>query len=482
MTKTRLQRLAQIGLALFVLATLFKVSKNPCGAHEHRQLDNAGIGLSMAAEIREHGLFGYFDSVLRPRLLQRDLTNGINITEFPAMFAISGPLYLMGARWGTWLTSLVILGLALGAGLWALPRFWELWGIRVDRWWAPIAYFSVPGILYFSTSTVSEGVAFPLFLMGITLLGESWKKHSLRKLALGTLLAAIAIATKPPVIWGYLAMAVYALELKPRTRVQWLRIVLPVAGSLTIAAWWYGPHARAIASLNPTGQYTLAVTMYSRLSPLSKLMEFSWIDYLALAWRQIQKENFPFLVGALLLALGLRQRPRLGIALGIAFFGAVSLLGRGIVEHAYYFYGLNILSLVVLGEALASRDKKRWLKLAPAVLVAWGFVYSIRTEIWLHARSIDWWRSQPAVAATAVAPALWITDDHSLCPTKLVMSERPGTMAGGRLDSICESNGYKGKAIAYFVDSKSRGKCLDGTKVAAEFPFGDETWQIRIKK
>jgi hypothetical protein len=257
---------------------------------------------------------------------------------------------------------------------------------------------------------------------------------------------------------GLLVPALWPLYRKPPPR-ETVACYLALGAALIFPAWWYAVHVPAILALRD-GPQIFAV---GKFAPFAKLAEVGLAGGVALIWRQLNQWQFPIFTGLLWVPVVLATDRRLFLGLIAMLLGAIALDGAHIWEHAYYFFGASLMSLILIGRALArlarfeSRAVRVWVRGFCVFSLVWGLAYGIRNNVWVTARTQDWWTLAAPIREALPGAGHLVTDDVTLTPTKLLLMGRTGTIGTGRLADICRMPGYRDISpnLVYVIDRET---------------------------
>lgn|GEM_PF-3559243 len=429
-------------LAIVYFATsLLRFVVHPSGSHTHRQSDTIGMSMEFAQDLKERGLVA-LDFIAYPKILQKGLKDGINASEFPLLGFLTGPFFLVGKpELGIFISCLSLLLFNFFTAGFFLPRFLSFYGVKISGSSALLLYLATATLAHQTNVLMPEGLAFPMLLMGMTLLLEADRNRRRYFLELipGIILCNLAIAVKPTVILGLGAYLIIARA----------GAIGPILASLILTLFWYAFHVKAILAFAQGPQ----IFAQAQFSPVDRLREVGFSRLGLLMSRETFNGQFPMFTGWLWIACAVWKKEwKIILAYVVALVAAIALDGNHIIFHSYYFIGTSFFALILIARVLAETRNHSGLHLALTLTLIWGAAYSIRENVWTWARDSDYFRKsqwETAEKARALIPktAHLVTDDGPY-PLKLLLIGRSGTNSGTFALKQCEQAEYKKLELA----------------------------------
>ncbi len=447
LSSKELERICFVLIAIFFVFAVLRIWVHPSGGHTHRQSDTIGMSISFAEQVRERG-WDALDFLIYPRVLQRGLLDGINASEFPLLNVVCGFGFLLSSNpWvGVFLSSLMILALNLYVAFVYLPKLLRAWNVEVSSSVCLLIWFAGGTLAGQSNVVMPEGIAFPMMILGAVQLLEV--NQRLSRFALGILLCSLGIATKPTVILVLGAVVALPLLVHER-RTQWKSLLTGCTLSLLFPSWWYVIHAKKILNIAQGPQ----IFALAGFHPLEKLQEVGFKNILWLMWREPQQGQFPMFFGWFFIAAAIALGEWVPVVLYLlSLIVAVSLDGAHIYAHYYYFIGTSIFSILLMARILgAAQDRGGYLKTLIVILLGWGVVYNVRSNIWVW--GVDYRHGQAmwnlgAQARKIINPSDHLITDDDMYPYKMLLMGRSGTAANSHVYQICNRPQFAERPLA----------------------------------
>ncbi len=471
-------------LIVFILSGVGRAWYNPSGAHGTRQVDTAGLSLALAHDYKAEGMRAFAKTMLYPRVLQRGLSSGINAAEFPLLNLITAPFFLINPHWGNFLSCIFVLALNLIVAAFTFHRLLKLWNRELPRWLSPLLYFSVGSISFQAGILMPEGLAFPLLIIGAMELCEFLKTKLYPKALLGTVFLSLSVAVKPMASIGLLILMLFPwIDTRLRTNHKFsVSFYLAILISLIFPGWWYGIHAQELSRLTDG----IRVFLKADFAPLTKLQEVGLMSSFKLIWRQLNSDTGQWALYSAFfwLPLALFFAPIEFGVLILSFVAVIALGGAHIWVHFYYFFGAALCSLMVLAKIVRQTFYKPVLGTFCILLLSWGVLYGVRTNIWVMARTPNWWPFADSLRRSLPVETHLVTDDFEDA-THLLFMGRPGTIAGQSILTICKAEPYRSRRLALLVTEstiasaeKMDDHCLKSAKLIQTATSDFAKWKL----
>jgi len=473
--------LTGIFVGFFVLTAIARFWIHPSGSHIHRQSDTIGMSIAFSEQFRQRG-FAALDFLLYPRILQRGLWDGINASEFPLLNVLGGFGFLLSSDpWvGVFLTSLLILIFNLWVAYRCLPQFLRAWKVEVSGSLGLLLWFSGATLAGQTHIMMPEGIAFPLVMLGVVEILVS--QESLLRWGLGILYCSLGMAVKPTVslVLGGLVMLVLLDEV---SRSYGKRICTACLLSLVFPTWWYGMHAKSILGF-AQGPQIFARAVFD---PIQRLREVGIYGIFSLLKRELCQGQFPMFVGCSFLLMGLVLGEWILVILDLlSLLAAISLDGEHAFQHAYYFLGACVFSLILMARVLGATEK--YLKNFVILCLVGGVLFQIRGNLWSLSRDSKYWKidhwEMGARARKLIEVSYHpITDDLDY-PKKLLFLGRTGTIAHQSAYEVCQQEQYARYPLAIMTsdppprDASCKGRLHEFRTIETSF----EKWYVTLVK
>jgi hypothetical protein len=407
----------------------------PNGGHAWRQSSTIAMSLAFAVEAQHRGITA-LDFLIYPRILDRGVTNGIAICEFPLLNVLTGPFFMfLSPQTAAFVSSFLVLLMNIWTAFRFLPRYFRAWGCDLSPQIVLLMWFGFFRLGEQSVIFMPEGLAFPLTLIGIVYLLENNPLKS--AWWVGVLVAGLGLSVKPTMVVVLAAGATAPLFQKE----QWKHVVGMWGGcilALVFPAWWYGIHAGQLGIMSDAPQYYAPATFH----PLARLEEIGWWDGLRLAFEETNAGSFPIYTGLFFVvaALSCWEIGLLGLYI-LALVLCMALDGRHIIVHRYYFLGLNAISLVIAAKVLSKPGMRSGFQTFFICLLVGGMLFNMRTNLWCwahgsHEGKTSIWRLGEAAKQLMPENAMLITDDGLGFPYKLMHIGCLGTTAGAQIYEV----------------------------------------------
>lgn len=451
-TPRRFRQAAFVLAALFVATSAWRFLVNPSGGHVHRQSDTMGMALRFAEEFRHRGLAA-LDFFLYPRILSSGPFNGINATEFPLLNVIGGFFHLTAEDpfVGFFLTGTFILLVNLYVAYVEFPKLLEAWGVKLEAPVAMLVWLSTAAVASQTNIIMPEGLSIPLAVAAAARILDP--KARTRNIALGILLANLALAIKPTAVFT-LGAVVFAPLFRERYAKRAPALLAATALCFLFPGWWFGVQAKVInAAANGPTAFAPA-----NLQLVQNLVNLGPKNIAHLFLQEPYQGQLPMFVGWLFVLAGIFLKEWWAVALYfLALFGSFALGGNAVLWHGYYLVGACGFALLLMGRVLGASGRHRYLRWAALACVVWGVLFEIRINIWVAGRASHHGKLKPYEFGRAVRPEIpagyaIITDDDNY-PKKLLLLGRSGEDAGGRVYTACDQAYYAGQALALVSDA-----------------------------
>ena len=496
-----------VSLVLIASTAAWRAWNQPCGAHIHRQIDTMGMTVSLVGDWKSGGISAFVESLFYPKILQRGLSSGLNVSEFPFLSAVLAPFFrIFDFFTASFLSSCLLFLFNLLAGTFLLSRLVCYWKARLSLLEAGAIYFSLASIEMQSLTIMPESFSFPLFLWGTVIFLESIRKITQMKTrarrrdliarlekysaffvspVFGLFVIGLSLSMKPTMVFGLLSFLLLPKGLR-------LRALCFAPLALILPVWWYKFHSETIRQLLDGSQIFAQIN----IDPLGKLSELGFGGVFSLLWRQLNEGQLPFMTGLIWIPLLFVFEPLFLALIIIGLFGVMMVDGTHLYAHAYYFFGVSFISLIAMARVY-TKLRSSWLKVVVVCTFLIGNIYAIRRNVWNSALA-----HQPreivdkvtALIETTIQnrdcmkesatcdPVVFVTDDE-MYPRKLLFIERAGSMKDISALAVCLEPWFEKKDVFLIVGKLQESDlCFASYDVLGSFSNEYETWFVLRKK